>query len=66
MGLTYADITIVNTDDEALVAHGFLPSEEVRKVEICALVNFGVSTLVISDHLKNQLGLRVLIPPKAN
>jgi clan AA aspartic protease len=60
MGLTYADITLANTDDEAMVSRGLLQTEQVRKVEIRALVDSGASTLVISDHLKNQLGLRVL------
>lgn len=60
MGLTYADITLVNTGDEEMVSRGLLEPEQIRKVEVCAVVDSSVSRLVISEHLKNQLGLRVL------
>jgi clan AA aspartic protease len=60
MGLTYADITLYNTDDEAMVRRGFMKTEEVRNVAVHALVDSGAMTLVISEHLKLQLGLSVL------
>jgi clan AA aspartic protease len=60
MGLTYADITLYNTDDEALVRHGYMKAEEVRHVAVHALVDSGAMTLVISEHLKLQLGLSIL------
>ncbi|MDR2440244.1 MAG: retroviral-like aspartic protease family protein [Planctomycetaceae bacterium] len=60
MGYTYADITIYNTDDEAMVRRGFMKAEEVRHVVVRALVDTGATTLVISKHLKLQLGLPVL------
>jgi clan AA aspartic protease len=60
MGYTYADITLYNTDDEALVRRGFMKAEEVRNIAVRALVDSGAATLVISEHLKLQLGLSVL------
>jgi clan AA aspartic protease len=60
MGYTYANITLSNADDEALVRHGFMKVEEVRNVAVRALVDSGATTLVISEHLKLQLGLSVL------
>jgi clan AA aspartic protease len=60
MGLTYADITLHNVEDEVLFRHGFKKAEEVRHVAVRALVDSGAMTLVISEHLKLQLGLSVL------
>ncbi|MDR0610563.1 MAG: retroviral-like aspartic protease family protein [Planctomycetaceae bacterium] len=60
MGYTYADITLYNTEDEVLVRHRFKKADEVRHVAVRALVDSGAITLVISEHLKLQLGLSVL------
>jgi clan AA aspartic protease len=60
MGNTYANITLHNTDDEAMVRRGFMKADDVRNVAVCALVDSGAARLVISEHLKLQLGLPVL------
>jgi clan AA aspartic protease len=60
MGYTYADITILNTGDEEMVRRGGMRSEEIRSVEVRALVDSGAATLIIDEQLKNKLGLSVL------
>jgi clan AA aspartic protease len=60
MGFTYADITLVNAGDIEVAARGLMPSESVRMLDVRVLVDSGAAALVISGHLKLQLGLPVL------
>jgi clan AA aspartic protease len=60
MGYTYADITILNTGDEVLVQYGIKQPEEIRSVEVRALVDLDLMTLVINEKLRDQLGLSML------
>jgi clan AA aspartic protease len=57
MGLVYADIQLVNSDDLALVRRGILPDTDIRSVGIRALVDSGASMLVINESIKEQLAL---------
>jgi len=60
MGLVYADITLVNTVDAALAQRGDIPSENVRKMDVRAMVDSGAITLTISDTIADQLDLDVV------
>jgi clan AA aspartic protease len=57
MGLTYADIELISTDDIALVRGGFLPSDQIRQANVTALVDSGALMLSISRTVRDQLGL---------
>jgi clan AA aspartic protease len=57
MGFTYADIELVSTDDLALHRRGFLPEEEIKRMRVTALVDSGAHTLVINEHIRQQLNL---------
>ena len=60
MGLTYAEITLINGDDLALAKRKFLPKSEVKQMTTSALVDSGAFMLTISDSIKRQLGLDVV------
>ncbi|MDR0871107.1 MAG: aspartyl protease family protein [Planctomycetaceae bacterium] len=57
MGFVRAYILLVNAVDEINAKQGLIKPEEVRKVEVLALVDTGASTLVINDEIKEKLGL---------
>jgi len=60
MGLVHADITLINTDDLALVKAGYRKPASVRSMQVRALVDSGAYMLAINEKLKTQLGLDVL------
>ena len=57
MGLVYADLTIVSSEDIALARRGFIKQEDIRKAEVRALVDSGAYMMCINESLKTQLGL---------
>lgn len=59
MGLTYADLTLINFADETLFEDGYLPKEKVRSMPIKALADSGAIRLTINENIRHQLGLRV-------
>ena len=60
MGYVYADIELISTDDLALHRRGFLPESEIKRMRITALVDSGAHTLVVNEHIRQQLDLPVL------
>lgn len=60
MGLVYAEIELISVDDIALFSRGYLAENEIKRVRVNALVDSGSYMLVIPNHVKEQLGLRVL------
>lgn len=60
MGLVYAEIELISSDDLALHRRGFITEDEIRRVRVNALVDSGSYMLVIPQRLKEQLGLSVL------
>ena len=59
MGLTYADITLLNSFDVDMAQDGRVENDAVRKVEVSALVDSGAYLLTIDEAIKTKLGLRV-------
>jgi clan AA aspartic protease len=59
MGHVYADITILNAIDAVLAQQGKIPYEDVRKVEVNAMVDSGAMTLTFNEKIVKQLGLEV-------
>lgn len=60
MGLVYADIELISSDDLALYRRGYAKEEEVRRLTVNALVDSGAYMLAINETVKSQLGLPVL------
>jgi clan AA aspartic protease len=57
MGLVYADIKLINSEDIALNRRGYLKKEEIRQMQVSAMVDSGAIMLCINQNVKNQLGL---------
>jgi len=60
MGLAYAEITLINSDDLALAKKKFISKSEVKQMTTSALVDSGAFMLTINDSIKRQLGLDVV------
>lgn len=60
MGLTYAEIELISSDDLALLKRGYLPEDQVSRVRVRALVDSGATLLSISESVRDQLNLRQL------
>jgi clan AA aspartic protease len=59
MGLTYTDIVLTNNEDKGAFKRGFIREDEVRSVQIRALVDSGALTLVIPQSVCLELGLTI-------
>jgi clan AA aspartic protease len=59
MGLSYADIELINFADKTLCEDGYLPREKVRFMSIKALADSSAIRLAINENIRHQLGLRV-------
>ncbi|MDY6785107.1 MAG: retroviral-like aspartic protease family protein [Cyanobacteriota bacterium] len=57
MGITYAEIDLIRSDDLALLRAGYLEEKRVRRLKVTALVDSGASMLTISESIKEQLQL---------
>lgn len=60
MGLVYAQIKLVNSDDKALHRRGYIPKDEIRQMEVTALVDSGAIMMVVNENIKTQLGLSTI------
>ena len=59
MGLVYEDITLKNAGDVINVGRGFIKEPEIRHTTVQAMVDTGVMTLVISEDVRQELGLEL-------
>jgi clan AA aspartic protease len=58
MGIVYATVELVSSDDLALVRRGYLPEDQVKRVCVTALVDSGATMLAIPELIKKQLDLQ--------
>jgi len=59
MGLTYAEITLINSVDAGMARRGKLKKKEIRQVKVSALVDSGAYMLTFDRSIQIQLGLDV-------
>jgi clan AA aspartic protease len=59
MGDVYANITLSNSVEAVLAKRGLFPSENIRKVEVRALIDTGARTLTITEEIAKQLDLEI-------
>jgi len=59
MGMVYAEITLKNAKDEGYATDGFIRQEDIRAVEVMAVVDTGSMNLVITEELRLKLGLAI-------
>ncbi len=60
MGLVHAEIKITNVGDQEMVKRGYLKKEEIRTIQITAMVDSGAYMMTINESIKDQLGLDVI------
>ena len=60
MGLTYANIELVNGDDLTDVRRGRIGEDEVRQMTIRTMVDTGSVMLCLNESIKDALGLEVI------
>jgi predicted aspartyl protease len=69
MGAVRVKVKLTNAIDEAMVSRGILAPHLLRELETEALVDTGALTLVLTEEVVKQLGLRIRssqIAPYAN
>jgi clan AA aspartic protease len=59
MGLTHAEILLINTVDAVLAQRGNIPNEDVRQMTVRALVDSGANMLIINQSIADELGLMI-------
>jgi len=58
MGLSYADVELINSDDLGAVAAGYIEEKQVRRMTLPILVDSGASMMSIPPSVRSYLGLR--------
>ena len=59
MGMVYAEITLKNVKDEGKAEGGLIKAEDIRTATVTAVVDTGSMNLVITEELRQKLGLNV-------
>lgn len=65
MGHVYADIELINGDDLVLAANYVIGEEEIKRIQISAMVDTGVIMLCINENIQEQLQLPIVETRKA-
>ena len=60
MGLTYANIQLQNGGDAEDFRRGRIGEDEIRQIEVNALVDTGSVQLAINESLREALGLQII------
>jgi hypothetical protein len=60
MELTYAEIELINGVDKGLVRQHCLDQDEVRRIQIIALVDSGALNMAINENIQEVLQLSVI------
>ena len=60
MGMIQTEITLKNAFDEGKVSEGLIKENEIRAITVTAVVDTGAASLVISEELREKLGLRIM------
>ncbi|MDR2701154.1 MAG: retropepsin-like domain-containing protein [Spirochaetaceae bacterium] len=54
----FTDITLKNAGDVILAEHGYKQEQEIRRTTVNILVDTGAGTLVITEAMQRELGLK--------
>ena len=65
MGLVYADITLINSEDIALAKRNIIGEEEIRQMTIKMMVDSGAYMMAINETIQAQLELPFIEKRKA-
>ena len=59
MGMVHAEITLKNVKDEGKAETGLIKAEDVRTATVTAVADTGSMNLVITEELRQKLGLGI-------
>lgn len=65
MGIIYADIELINSDDLGLARRSIIGEEEVKRLNVKMLVDTGAYNLCINESIQAQLNLPYIEKRKA-
>lgn len=65
MGLVYANIELINGEDLVLARRGIISADDIKRMQIEALVDTGAYMLAINETIQQQLKLPVVERRKA-
>ena len=65
MGLVYADITLINSEDLTLAKRHIIGQEEVKQMTVSMLADSGAYMMAINETIQEQLQLQVQEKRKA-
>lgn len=65
MGLVYAEIELINGEDLVLARRNIIGEDEVKRMQVNALVDTGSYMLYINENIQEQLQLPVVEQRKA-
>ncbi len=57
MGLVYAEIELISGDDLVLYRKGYVQKDQIKRMQVEALVDSGAYMLAINQRIKSQLDL---------
>lgn len=60
MGLTYAEIELINLGDKEYVRRGDMDVDDIRKIRVLALVDSGALYMTINENIQEVLQLPVI------
>ena len=60
MGMIQTEITLRNAANESKAREGLIREQEIRSITVTAVVDTGAASLVISENLREKLGLRIV------
>lgn len=65
MGLVYADITLINGEDNILAKRHIIGEDEIKQMTVSMLADSGAYMMAINENIQEQLQLPVIEKRKA-
>ena len=59
MGLVYADITLINSEDLTLAKRHIIGKEKVKQMKVSMLADLGAYMMAINESIQEELQLQV-------
>ncbi len=60
MGVVYADIELINSEDLIMAHQNFIGTEEIRRMRLSMLVDSGAYMMAINETIQSQLEFRFI------
>ncbi len=60
MGVVYADIELINSDDLSMASQNLIGTDEIKRMHLSMLVDTGAYMMAINETIQSQLGFRLI------